>query len=78
MTDDEYQNVPRKPEEPTPEMVFEEMEPCEPYSVTDLEEKFEDVSRWTIQRRLKTLNEEGVVNKKKHAENRVSWWIEPE
>lgn len=75
MANADTNNVPRTPSEPTPEQVIEEMNPCEPYSVSDFEEIFHDVSRWTIQRRLDTLHEEGEVNKKKHAENRVSWWI---
>lgn len=68
-------NVPRTPEEPTPEQVREQMRPCEPYTVGDFEDIFEDTSRWTIQRRLDTLVEDGEVNKKKHSENRVSFWI---
>lgn len=68
--------VPRTPEEPTPEQVLEQMCACEPYTVSDLESEFADASRWTIQRRLDTLVDEGSVNKKKHTENRVSYWIE--
>lgn len=54
------------------------MNPCEPYTVKDFEAIFDDTSRWTIQRRLDTLHEDERVNKKKHAENRVSWWITDE
>jgi predicted transcriptional regulator len=75
MASDDTDSVPRQPEEPTPEQVLEEMSPCEPYTVSDFETIFDDVSRWTIQRRLATLHEEGEIQKKKHAENRVSWWI---
>jgi len=67
--------VPREPEEPTPEQVLDEMRPCEPYTVGDLVDAFEDTSRWTVQRRLETLRENGKVRKKKHSENRVSWYI---
>jgi predicted transcriptional regulator len=75
MTDDETENVPRKPEEPTPKQVLKKMRPCEPYTVSDIEALFDDISRWTIQRRLETLLEQGEIQKKKHAENRVSWWV---
>jgi len=67
--------VPREPEEPSPSEVLQEMEACEPYTVSDFETIFDDTSRWTIQRRLETLREKGDVEKKKHAENRVSWWV---
>jgi DNA-binding HxlR family transcriptional regulator len=75
MADSQATSVPRQPEEPTPEQVREEMNPCEPYTVKDFEAIFEDTSRWTIQRRLDTLVEDDVIEKKKHAENRVSYWI---
>jgi len=75
MTDDETENVPRKPEEPTPKQVLKKMRLCEPYTVSDIEDLFDDVSRWTIQRRLETLLEEEKVQKKKHTQNRVSWWV---
>ena len=74
MDETQSNSVPRQPEEPTPEQVLEEMRRCEPYTASDFEELFGDVSRWTIQRRLETLYDDGRVNKKKHAENRVSWW----
>lgn len=67
--------VARTPEDPLPEDVLAVMEPGEPYSVGDLLKKFPDVSRWTIQRRLEALYEDGQVNKKKHNESRVTWWI---
>lgn len=78
MPESQSESVPRSPEEPTPEQVLDQMNPCEPYTVKDFEELFDDTSRWTIQRRLDTLHEDGRVNKKKHAENRVSWWITDE
>ena len=65
----------RTPEAPTPEAVLAEMAVCEPYTVGELQEIFEDTSRWTIQRRLDTLAEGGKIAKKKHAENRISYWI---
>jgi len=75
MAETDSNNVPRTPEEPTPQQVLDEMSVCEPYTVSDFESIFEDTSRWTIQRRLETLRESGDIQKKKHAENRVSWWI---
>jgi len=77
MASNESESVQRELEEPTPEQILEEMTPCEPYSVSNLESIFDGVSRWTIQRRLDRLHEDGKVQKKKHAENRVSWWIAP-
>lgn len=76
MVESQTENVPRTPDEPTPEQVLDEMQPCEPYSVSDLETLFDDTSRWTIQRRLDTLVEDGEVRKKKHGENRASYWID--
>lgn len=75
MSDLQSEGVPRTPEEPTPQQVLNEMNPCEPYTVTDLQDTFPDASRWTIQRRLDTLVTEGHASKKKHAKNRVSYWI---
>jgi predicted HTH transcriptional regulator len=75
MSAKESDNVPRTPEEPTPKQVYDQMSVCEPYTVSELEDAFEDASRWTIQRRLETLLEEGKISKKKHAENRVSYWV---
>lgn len=74
MADSTASAVPRKPEEPSRESVLEKMDLYEPYSAGDLAEVFDDVSRWTIQRRLESLHEEGKVHKKKHSSNRVSYW----
>jgi len=70
--------VPRTPEEPTPEQVLAEMNEGEPYTAGDLTAIFDDVSRWTVQRRLETLHESDSIQKKKHADNRVSWWVPKE
>lgn len=75
MAETQSENVPRTPEEPTPSQVYEQMNPCEPYTVSDLQDEFPDASRWTIQRRLDTLVDDGDLSKKKHTENRVSYWI---
>jgi uncharacterized protein VirK/YbjX len=75
MADADTDTVPRTPEEPTPEQVRSEMNTCEPYTVSDLQDTFKDASRWTIQRRLDTLVEDGQVAKKKHSETRASYWI---
>lgn len=76
MQDTNTESVPRQPEGPSPQDLLEAMEPCEPYTVNDLTDLFDDVSRWTIQRRLDDLHDQGHVRKKKHTENRVSWWID--
>jgi len=75
MAGSESESVPRTPEEPTPEQVLSQMNLCEPYTVSDLQDEFPDASRWTLQRRLDALVEDGTVSKKKHTENRVSYWI---
>lgn len=75
MTDPQSGTVPRTPEEPTPQQVLEQMDPCEPYTVSDLQDAFANASRWTIQRRLDALVDDGELSKKKHTENRVSYWI---
>lgn len=67
--------MPGQTKEPTPEQVLDELSPCEPYTANDLEDIFEDASRWTIQRRLDSLHEDGKIQKKKHSETRVSFWI---
>jgi hypothetical protein len=75
MPETDSNSVPRTPEEPTPQQVLEEMNRCEPYIVSDLVDAFPDASRWTVQRRLDSLVEEGELSKKKHTENRVSYCI---
>lgn len=75
MAGSESESVPRTPEEPTPSQVCEQMNPCEPYTVSDLQDVYPDASRWTLQRRLDTLVEGDEISKKKHTENRVSYWI---
>jgi hypothetical protein len=74
MSETEADNVPRTPEDPSPDDVFDAMHPGEPYRVRDLVEQFDDVSRWTIQRRLDTLVDQDRIRKKKHAKNAVSYW----
>ena len=75
MAGSESESVPRTPEEPTPEQVLSQMNHCEPYTVSDLQDEFPDASRWTLQRRLDALVEDEEISKKKHTENRVSYWI---
>lgn len=74
MSDSEPANVPRTPEEPSADQLLDLMQPCEPYTVADLVDEF-DASRWTIQRRLDTLVDDGEIQKKKHGKNRVSYWL---
>ena len=71
----ETYSVARTPEEPTPKQVLGEMSLCEPYTVSDLADAFSNASRWTAQRRLDSLVEDGELSKKKHTKNRVSYWI---
>lgn len=79
MSDSSGDAMPRQPEYPTPADVLEVMEPCEPYAVGDIHRLFsDDVSRYTIDNRLKTLADEGKINRKEHFENRVTYWIDPE
>jgi len=78
MAESEASGVPRTPDEPTEDQVLEQMRECEPYRVRDLVAAFDDVSRWTIQRRLDQLVEDGAVSKKKHSQNAVSYWIPDE
>lgn len=75
MSESTPQHVPRSPEEPTPDDVLAVMTVCEPYTVGGLTNEFSDASRWTIQRRLDELVERGDIQKKKHSENRVSYWM---
>ena len=75
MPETDSNGMPRTPGEPTPQQVLEKMNPCEPYIVSDLAGEFPDASRWTVQRRLDSLVEDDELSKKKHTENRVSYWI---
>lgn len=75
MSESDTENVPRTPEGPTAEDVVSEMRSCEPYKASDLTEVFDDVSRWTIQRRLESLHDDGRIERKKHADGSVSWWV---
>jgi predicted HTH transcriptional regulator len=75
MPPNETDSVARTPKEPTPKQVLREMSLCEPYTVSDLADAFSDASRWTVQRRLDSLVEDGELSKKKHTKNRVSYWI---
>lgn len=77
MSESQPGSVPRQPDEPTPEQVLDQMNECEPYVASEIVELFEDVSRWTIQRRLETLHENGEVSRKKHSERRVTWYVQP-
>jgi len=67
--------MPRTPDEPLPQQIFEFMQLCEPYTVSDISSQFNEASRWTIQRRLDTLVEAEKISKKTHDKNRVTYWI---
>jgi predicted ArsR family transcriptional regulator len=75
MSNTDSPNVPRTPDGPTKQDILAEMRPCESYKAADINEQFSDVSRWTIQRRLDSLHAAGDVEKKKHADDSVSWFI---
>lgn len=65
-------------EKPSVKEVFESMNTVEPYTVGELSEEFDNAKRWSIRNRLEKLYEAGVIERKKHAQNRVSYWVEPE
>ena len=50
------------------------MNECEPYTARDIADIL-DEGRRTIHNYLEALEESGVVNRKKHATQRVTWWI---
>ena len=70
--------MPRTPDEPTPQQVLDYLEVCEPYTVSDIKDEFNESSRWTIQRRLDSLVDSNKISKKRHSENRVTYWIKQE
>ena len=78
MADSTTDHVTRPTEDPTASEVLSAMAICQPYTVGDLADHFPQASRWTIQRRLDDLVDIGDVRKKKHAKNRVSYWIPSE
>lgn len=70
------ETVPRSPEEPTPEQVYESMVPGRCYVVADLVVKFEDQSapsRWTVRDRLDDLAEAGKIVRTEHENTRVTY-----
>ena len=67
--------VPRSPEEPTPDQVYDEMVPGRCYVVADLEARFE-ASRWTVRDRLETLDKMDRIDKQDH-ENRTVTYQRP-
>lgn len=76
MTEPDSETVPRPPEEPTPEQVYDAMDAGRCYVVADLVEtvgeRF-DKNRWTIRRRLETLVEDGQIVKYDHANDSVTY-----
>lgn len=73
--------MPRTPEDPSPQEVYMAMAEGEPYTAGELHEIFEkkyDVSRWTIKRRLDDLANDGFIERKEHSEGRVSFWVPTE
>lgn len=64
--------VPRSPEDPTPEQVFESMVPGRCYVVADLVAEF-DASRWTVRDRLVSLSDSERIIRREHANDRVTY-----
>lgn len=56
--------------------ILETMEPGEPYTAGDLADVV-GKSRRQVDRYLRDLADDGAVNRKKHSERRVSWWVDP-
>lgn len=70
------QDVPRPPEPPLPEEVLDQMVENRCYVVADLVVEFEEEyspARGTIRNRLESLVEEGYVERRKHANSRVTY-----
>lgn len=63
-------------ETPSVDEIIDKFSPCEPYTVADLQDDFEDCSRWTIVDRLNSLVEDGHLQKKTHADQRVSYLLQ--
>lgn len=74
MSDSQSGTVPRTPEGPSTSDILEAMTLGEPYKAADLDAKYDEVSRWTIQRRLEALHENDEIRRKKHADGSVTWW----
>lgn len=68
--------MPSEKEPPRRETIRESMVPCEPYRVADITAKY-DVSRWTIRDRLERLVDRDELQRKKHADGLVTYWITP-
>lgn len=79
MAESQAAGVPREPEPPTPDDVVAAMSECEPYTAAEIVELVDaETSRWTVQRRLESLVDDGRVERKEHEENRVSYWLPAE
>lgn len=74
-TDSEPGRMTRPLKEPTREDVLDEMEVGRCYVVADLVAAFEDLdpNRWTIRNRLLTLADEGHLERRKHANDNVTY-----
>lgn len=69
-------DVPRPPDPPLPKEVLNQMVKNRCYVVADLVAEFEDQydpARGTIRNRLEHLAEEGDVERRKHANDRVTY-----
>lgn len=54
--------------------ILETMAECEPYTAGDLANELDEPRR-TVDYNLRQLAESGDVERKKHSERRVSWWV---
>ncbi|MHC3381674.1 hypothetical protein [Haloarcula sp. H-GB5] len=73
MTDSESASGGR-PTAVSTEELYEHLEGCEPYTVTELEGEFE-AGRETIRNRLEELTEDGRLLKKKHSSRVTTYRI---
>jgi len=55
------------------EQLLETMEVCEPYSARDLADET-GIPRRTVDHHLRKLADSGEIERKRHAENRVTWY----
>lgn len=76
MSRNDSETVPRPPADPSPEQVFEVMDPGRCYVAADIVDVFDeeyDTGRWTIRRRLNTLSEQEKIVKRDHTNGTVTY-----
>jgi len=65
----------RDEDEDTADAIEAAMEHGVPYMASEVAALFEDMSRWAARDALETLHDRGDVQRKKHAANRVTYWL---